>query len=185
MSQSWNSKKDCRSFYNSLCAQEFGRGLVQKQLQLNQHLRDFFKARSGLWGAYRALPQEAQVEEVFQISNLSWVFPRMIEGRLEFFEAQGFIEGPYKVLEPSMNSPKRELQEIQGLLVPGLVFNKNGRRLGKGKGFYDKTAAHYQGLKVGICFEFQISSSPLPIESHDIVMDFLITENGLYDCKKY
>lgn len=185
MHQIWNSKKDCRSFYTSLCTQEFARGLVQQQQQLNLQLRDFFKSRKGIWGAYRALAHEAQVEEVFKISDLNWVFPRMTEGRLEFFEAESFVEGPFKVLEPGPSSIKRELHEIQGLLVPGLVFNKNGRRLGKGKGFYDKTTAHYQGLKVGICFEFQISISPLPHEVHDVVMDFLITENGIYDCKQY
>jgi 5-formyltetrahydrofolate cyclo-ligase len=185
MHQSWSSKKECRSFYSALCAQEFARGLVQQQQQVNLHLRDFLKSRDGTWGAYRALPQEAQVEEVFKIPHLNWVFPRMIEGQLEFFEASDFIEGSFKVLEPSRDSVSRELHKIQGLLIPGLVFNKNGCRLGKGKGFYDKTLAQYQGIKVGICFEFQISISPLPCEPHDVIMDFLITENGNYDCKQH
>lgn len=125
------------------------------------------------------------MEEVFQISHLSWVFPRMREGFLEFFEAQSFVLGPFGVWEPSRDSKQKELKEIQGLLIPGLVFNKNGNRLGKGKGYYDKTLSTYQGVKVGVCFDFQITKDPLPTEAHDVTMDFLITESGLIDCRKY
>lgn len=185
MSYVWSSKKECRSFFKSLCAQELAQGLVHKQQQLNLHLRDFCKSQSGIWGAYRALPEEAQVEEVFSISCPSWVFPRMHEGHLEFYEARRFVLGPYGVLEPAPESIARNLREIQGLLVPGLVFNKNGSRLGKGKGFYDKTLSGYQGIKVGVCFGFQVSATPLPTEAHDVTMDFLVTEYGLIDCRKY
>ncbi|WP_347356528.1 5-formyltetrahydrofolate cyclo-ligase [Bdellovibrio sp.] len=185
MSVSWSSKKDCRSFFKSLCAQEFAQGLVQHQKQLNVHLQDFLKSQVGVWGAYRALPEEAQVEEVFHIPHLRWVFPKMHEGHLEFFETRDFNLGPYGVWEPQPGSSQRFLPEISGLLIPGLVFNKNGNRLGKGKGFYDKTLQTYQGIKVGICFDFQIAADPLPTEPHDVVMDYLVTESGWVDCKKY
>ncbi|MGZ3775289.1 MAG: 5-formyltetrahydrofolate cyclo-ligase [Pseudobdellovibrionaceae bacterium] len=183
MSVSWNSKKECRSFFKFLCAQQFAKGLVQNQKQLDFHLRDFLKTQSGIWGAYRALSEEAQVEEVFNISHLNWVFPRMLEGHLEFFAARDFVSGSYGVLEPSQNSSRKNLQDLQGVLIPGLVFNKNGNRLGKGKGFYDKTLNSYRGIKVGVCFDFQVSQQPIPVEAHDVIMDFLITESGLIDCK--
>lgn len=185
MSVGWSSKKECRSFFKSLCAREFAQGLVQKQQKLNLHLRDFCSTQVGTWGAYRALPEEAQVEEVFQISHLNWVFPRMREGSLEFFEAHEFVQGPFGIWEPSQSSVQRDLQDLQGLLIPGLVFNKNGSRLGKGKGFYDKTLAHYQGMKVGVCFDFQVSEFQLPTEDHDVTMNYLVTESGWIDCKKY
>lgn len=180
-----NSKKEFRSFYKSLCAREFAQGLVQNQQQLNLHLRDFLSSQTGTWGAYRALPEETQVEEVFNIPHLNWVFPRMKEGHLEFYSAHHFVLGPYGVWEPSQDSVHMDLQNIQGVLIPGLVFNKNGKRLGKGKGFYDKTLAAYQGIRVGICFDFQIAERPIPTEPHDVVMDFLITESGPVDCRKH
>ncbi len=185
MSKCWSSKKECRSFFKSVCAQEFAQGLVHKQQQLNIHLRDFLSRQMGVWGAYRALADEAQVEEVFKISHLPWVFPRMRGGHLDFFEAQHFALGPYGIWEPSQESVLKELKEIQGLLIPGLVFNKNGSRLGKGKGFYDKTLATYAGIKVGVCFDFQVSQTQLPTETHDVVMDYLITEIGWIDCRKH
>ncbi|WP_291515495.1 5-formyltetrahydrofolate cyclo-ligase [Bdellovibrio sp. ArHS] len=185
MSFPWSSKKECRSFFKSLCAQEFAQGLVQNQQQLNSVLQDFLNSQNGVWGAYRALPEEAQVEEVFQISHLKWVFPRMREGHLEFFDARTFMVGPYGVLEPSPDSTAQDLKDIQGLLIPGLVFNKNGNRLGKGKGFYDKTLSWYRGMKVGVCFDFQVTVDPIPTETHDVIMDYLITETGVVDCRKY
>ncbi|KYG62759.1 5-formyltetrahydrofolate cyclo-ligase [Bdellovibrio bacteriovorus] len=185
MSFPWSSKKECRSFFKSLCAREFAQGLVQNQQQLNSVLQDFLKSQSGVWGAYRALPEEAQVEEVFRISHLKWAFPRMREGHLEFFDAHKFVLGPYGVLEPAPDSPAQDLKDIQGLLIPGLVFNKNGNRLGKGKGFYDKTLSAYQGIKVGVCFNFQVTVDPIPTEAHDVIMDYLITETGVVDCRKY
>lgn len=185
MSLSWNSKKECRSFFKSLCAQEFAQGLVQSQKQLNSNLRDFLKSQTGTWGAYRALPEEAQVEEVFKILHLEWVFPRMREGHLEFLSARDFVLGPFGVQEPSQDSALKDLPSLRGVLIPGLVFNKNGNRLGKGKGFYDKTLSAYQGIKVGICFDFQITKDPIPTETHDVTMDFLVTESGLVDCKMY
>lgn len=185
MSVCWSSKKECRSFYKSLCAQEFAQGLVQNQKQLNFHLHDFLKSQMGIWGAYRALPEEAQAEEVFQISHLDWAFPRMREGHLEFFSAREFVLGPYGVWEPSQDSLYKDLQDLRGVLIPGLVFNKNGSRLGKGKGFYDKTLASYRGIKVGICFDFQVTKDPIPTENHDVIMDFLVTESGPIDCRMH
>lgn len=179
----WSSKKECRSFFKSLCAQEFAQGLIQNQKQLSLHLRDFMSTQSGEWGAYRALTQEATVDEVFQISHISWLFPRVNGEHLEFCRAHNFSQGAFGVLEPDTNSPVVDHHHIQGLLIPGIAFNKDGHRLGKGKGYYDKTLQHFSGLKVGICFDFQISEQPLPTEEHDMRMDFLITDKGLIDCR--
>lgn len=182
---SWSSKQECRSFYKSLCAQEFAQGLVQNQQQLNVHLRDFMSSQRGVWGAYRALAQEVSVDEIFQIQDIEWLFPRVKGQQLEFCLATGFSQGAFGVLEPDPTSTPVNLHLVRGLLIPGLVFNKNGNRLGKGKGFYDKTLADYQGLKVGVCFDFQISERMLLIEEHDIKMDYLITESGLIECRQF
>lgn len=182
----WSSKKECRSYYKSLCAQEFAQGLVHHQQQLNAHLIAFLLGQSGVWGAYRALPMEASVDLVLGFQPLRWAFPRMKDGQLDFFETRAFELGPYGVLEPPLGSANhRALSEISGLLIPGLSFNLNGVRLGKGKGFYDKTLSDYDGLKVGVAFDFQISAYPLPAEDHDIRMDYIVSESGLIDCRKY
>ncbi len=55
------------------------------------------------------------------------------------------------------------------ILVPGLAFDRQGVRLGRGQGYYDKLLAKYKNAHtIGICFIEQISSKELPQESHDI-----------------
>lgn len=181
----WNSKRDCRTYFKSLFAQESARGFVQNQKQFDAQLLSFLRKQSGTWGAYRALPGELSVEVVFQVSQLDWVFPRVVGSEMIFCRPQGFVSGAFGIQEPSELSSQVSLRDVRGLLVPGLAFNRNGNRLGKGKGYYDKALATYPGVKVGVGFDFQIRSEALPVESHDLQMDYLLTESGLFDCRQY
>jgi 5-formyltetrahydrofolate cyclo-ligase len=65
------------------------------------------------------------------------------------------------------------------LLIPGLAFSKEGHRLGRGKGFYDRYLEKYKGLKVGICFSEQLKSI-VPCEEHDVMMDITITDKNVF-----
>lgn len=64
------------------------------------------------------------------------------------------------------------------IIVPGLAFDKKGGRIGFGKGYYDRFLASAQGLKVGLCYSFQLLSS-LPTEEHDVHLDALVTEKEI------
>ncbi|MCA9386487.1 5-formyltetrahydrofolate cyclo-ligase [Candidatus Dojkabacteria bacterium] len=59
-------------------------------------------------------------------------------------------------------------------IVPGLAFTKDGKRLGRGGGWYDRFfAKHKVKRKIGLCFKEQILKD-LPVEEHDILMDEVI-----------
>ncbi|MDQ6625516.1 MAG: 5-formyltetrahydrofolate cyclo-ligase [Verrucomicrobiota bacterium] len=62
------------------------------------------------------------------------------------------------------------------VLVPGLAFTKDGRRLGRGGGFYDRLlAGHLENAwKVGVCFELQLRDE-IPQEQHDALVDIVIS----------
>ena len=84
------------------------------------------------------------------------------------------VSGNYCILEPSNrnNKPKN----IDLIITPGIAFDKNGHRLGWGKAYYDKFLEKTGDLlKIGLGFDFQIVEN-LPIDSHDIPMDIVITE---------
>lgn len=66
------------------------------------------------------------------------------------------------------------------IIVPGLAFDRAGNRLGRGGGFYDAYLRNFHGPKVGICKQMQLVDE-LPIEEHDVKVDFLITENTMID----
>lgn len=59
--------------------------------------------------------------------------------------------------------------------VPALAFDKEGNRLGRGGGYYDRLLAHAAGTKVGIAYDRQIFPR-LPAEPHDTTMDIIVTE---------
>jgi len=63
------------------------------------------------------------------------------------------------------------------VFVPGLAFTREGQRLGRGGGFYDRflTGRGANAIKIGICFEFQIVDF-VPLELHDVVLDAVVTD---------
>lgn len=65
------------------------------------------------------------------------------------------------------------------LLIPGLAFTTEGVRLGRGKGYFDRYLASFDGIKIGVAFESQVFKQ-LPCDDYDIDMDYLVTEKNIY-----
>ena len=63
-------------------------------------------------------------------------------------------------------------------LVPLLAFDQDGRRLGSGKGFYDRFLAGFPGVAFGVAFAVQ-EVERVPTEPHDWRLDGVVTEAGL------
>ncbi len=60
------------------------------------------------------------------------------------------------------------------IIVPGIAFDKEGHRLGRGKGYYDKYLSLLdKNYKIGICFPWQITEN-IPLDSHDMCVDEVI-----------
>jgi 5-formyltetrahydrofolate cyclo-ligase len=70
---------------------------------------------------------------------------------------------------------------LDAILVPGIVFDQFGYRIGSGKGIYDRILAQPLGSvkKIGVCFKCQLTSR-LPIEEYDQQLDLVITEDGTF-----
>ena len=65
--------------------------------------------------------------------------------------------GQFGVLEPRAACPAVPLNALDLILVPGVGFAPDGRRLGRGKGYYDRLLAGFQGTKCGIAFDWQVA----------------------------
>jgi 5-formyltetrahydrofolate cyclo-ligase len=75
--------------------------------------------------------------------------------------------------------------EITAVLVPGLFFSeKNGARLGRGGGFFDRYLARTPEsvMRVGVGLECQLREG-IPLESHDQSMDWLVTNERIVSCR--
>lgn len=91
--------------------------------------------------------------------------------------------GAYGIAEP-MGKAFTDFQSIDVIVVPGIAFDAEGNRIGHGKGYYDRFFRQVPGaLKVGICFPFQLVER-VPTDTFDIKMDYIITNNNIFDCKQ-
>jgi 5-formyltetrahydrofolate cyclo-ligase len=89
----------------------------------------------------------------------------------------------FKILGPTSKLSEVNPEVVPGvILIPGLAFTEKGERLGRGKGFYDKYLNNYQGIKIGICFSMQLVET-LPVEKHDVNLDYIVTEKKVINCK--
>lgn len=82
--------------------------------------------------------------------------------------------GAYNIYEPT-GEKYTSIENIDVAIVPGMAFDKDGNRLGRGKGYYDRFLAQIPATyKIGICFGFQLLEN-VPSCRFDITMDEVIT----------
>ena len=109
-------------------------------------------------------------------------FPRVNGTKMDFYQVNSlteFTEGTFHVMEPT--GQQKICQKDPLVLVPGLAFDLQGRRMGYGKGYYDKYFARYPDcMKIGICYAMQIIDE-VPTSQYDIPMDAVATEQGWRD----
>ena len=81
--------------------------------------------------------------------------------------------GTYNILEPDGRDSCRKDFDI--LLIPGLGFDNENNRLGRGRGYFDKFLKNAEGLKTALCYREQLFKS-IPVTQHDIKMDLIISD---------
>lgn len=113
-----------------------------------------------------------------------FAFPKVLKTSMNFYHVSSLYalrEGYGGIFEPlpATNYLVKKWSDKDVIFVPGLFFDKNGHRLGSGKGFFDRFLSKIPKsvIKVGICFSSQVVEE-IPTEEHDIRMDFLLTEKG-------
>jgi 5-formyltetrahydrofolate cyclo-ligase len=82
--------------------------------------------------------------------------------------------GQYGIREPQEFCVKISLNRLDLILVPGVAFDLDGHRLGRGKGFYDQLLAVLQGPTCGVAFDQQIVGQ-IPVEPHDVRLSCILT----------
>lgn len=85
---------------------------------------------------------------------------------------------------PEPKRPHRKIypMQIDMVLVPMLGFDMKGNRLGYGKGMYDRFLhlTHPECLKIGLCLDQGKVEEGLPVESHDVPLDYVVTESAVF-----
>jgi len=169
--------------------------LQQGQLIQNQVIHSILYQNSKHIGVYLHLPSEVPTDRIIAdifASGRNCYVPAISGNNMDFYRIKDMDDfaslkiNQWNIREPD-NLQSRENPIDLGLLdliiVPGLVFDKNFHRLGKGKGYYDRYLAklecNFKERKIpfpflmGLAFREQIVEK-VPKEAHDYKMDLVI-----------
>jgi 5-formyltetrahydrofolate cyclo-ligase len=82
--------------------------------------------------------------------------------------------GKFDVREPAARCEEVPPEKLDLILVPGMAFDWNGNRLGRGRGFYDRLLSKTRSVKCGVGYDFQLVGK-IPAEPHDAKVNFVVT----------
>lgn len=89
------------------------------------------------------------------------------------------VVGKFGAREPLPDCPVVPVGTLDFAVVPGLAFTSDGKRLGRGRGFYDRLLASFRGVSCGAGFDEQIVAG-LPVEPHDVKLSYVATPARLW-----
>ena len=124
------------------------------------------------------------IEHALKNSKTIYVPKITSKGQLmEVFEIKSLKDlkiGYFGILEPQETCPIGDQNKIDLILMPGVAFDRQGGRVGYGKGFYDKFLDKMDKKvdKIALAYDFQILDS-VPIDEFDVKINGFITNNGI------
>lgn len=130
---------------------------------------------------YYSLPDEVQTHDFVRKWSRSKkiLLPAVAGDGLQlrcYASDEEMVTGTYHIGEPS-GAVFTDYGTIDLAVVPGVAFDAEGCRLGRGKGYYDRLLPLLEAYKIGLCYSFQVAES-VPSELHDVRMDKVLTEKG-------
>lgn len=157
--------------------------------QLVRLLTRFEGSGPSCWASFQPTGFEPDIRQAMEkLAHIDWVFPRVEGESLRFYHPGRpavFSLSRWGILEPDPSrarlvSPER----IHGFLIPGVAFDLQCNRLGRGKGFYDRALSEIEktnksAIKIGVALDRQISEREIPVEAFDVPMDWVATESRL------
>ena len=169
------SKAEWRRWARTLAP--IGTDLVSEVLA---HLSTFLAEVDGPVLGYRALPDEVPVNDLVP---QSLTLPRLgDDGAMTVHLDDGRRERhPLGIEQPAADAPTIDPGDLAAVLVPGRVFDRDGYRLGRGGGHYDRLLPRLApGVPVvGVTVSARVVDR-LPREPHDVPMTHLATEAGIH-----
>lgn len=107
---------------------------------------------------------------------------------MTFHKIESFkqLETVYMDLKEPIESQTEfiEANNIDVIIVPGIVFDCHGYRIGYGGGYYDRFLKQYTGILLSLAFHRQLIDR-VPKEDHDVPVHFIITEKEQINCTSH
>ena len=128
------------------------------------------------------------IAEFFKKNQITFSYPQIVakDRHLDFVLFDKDLELTRSKFYPNIFEPigqKKVMPDF--LIIPLLAFDSNLNRLGMGGGFFDRTIEFLKSKKsqlitIGLAFDFQGHSQPLPIDNTDCALDFIVTEKNVF-----
>lgn len=99
----------------------------------------------------------------------------------EIHSLDDLVSGKFGIPAPHADCVEIAPEAFDLVIVPCSTGNARGQRLGYGGGFYDRYLAKTNCPRMLLCRE-QLVKAEIPVEEHDLIMDYLATENGVVKC---
>ncbi|MDR1337351.1 MAG: 5-formyltetrahydrofolate cyclo-ligase [Tannerella sp.] len=131
---------------------------------------------------YHALPDEVQTAAFLEKwrRDKQILLPAVQGEAMIFLPYQGeeaLREGAFHIMEPA-GPAEKAFAAPELIIMPGVAFDRQLNRLGRGKGYYDRFLSRHPAPALGICFQFQLFDR-IPADSHDRKMTWVVTEEEL------
>nr|MBD5378024.1 5-formyltetrahydrofolate cyclo-ligase [Bacteroides sp.] len=136
---------------------------------------------------YHSLPDELSTRRFLDkwAGRKSFYLPRVNGVNLDIlpYDRSTLRYGAFHIEEPQ-GADVTPLDVIDMVIVPGVAFDRQGNRVGRGKGYYDRLLRECRATKVGVGYDFQLVEEGIDAEEHDVTMDIVITQSNYIIVKK-
>lgn len=174
-------RREARASRSALAPEE----RLEKAARIREHalaLPELERARTV--GCYVSVGSEVDTALLLRallVKEKRVAVPVEVDGAIRFVRLQHpwtLVPGPRGVPVPRQPWEDVSGDELDVVFVPGLLFGRDGSRLGQGGGHFDRFLHdHVNALRVALAFSEQVVDA-IPAEAHDEGMDVLVTENG-------
>ena len=155
--------------------------VLSQDVLLTLEITDIFQKANNIF-IYNSLKDEVQTTNFIEkwAKHKTFFLPVVEDNNLVFRKyspACDFNTSSLGIKEPCGDN-FTDYKKIDLVIVPGVAFDRNKNRLGRGKGYYDRFLPKITAPKVGICFDFQLKDQ-IPADINDVKMDYIVSENDL------
>ena len=171
-------KSDIRQYIKQQKRQFTSQQLAQLSLPVLDRLRPLLREAKVVM-AYYSLPDEVATHVLIDelvAEGKTVLLPKVLDDTTmelrRYTGPQDLCEGAYHIMEP-VGRPFADLSQIDVALIPGIAFDAQGHRLGRGKGYYDRFLSLVNTQTIGLCFDFQ-KVVEVPVDAHDVAVDKVV-----------
>ena len=171
-------KDELRRYISQQKRQFTPQQLAQLALPVLERLRPLLREPQVIL-AYYALPDEVDTHPLLNelvAEGKTVLLPKVLDDismELRCYTGpQDLCAGAYHIMEPT-GASFTDLAQIDLALIPGLAFDAQGHRLGRGKGYYDRFLTSFTGKTIGVCFDFQ-KVAEVPVDAHDVAVNMVV-----------